>query len=72
MFKLVKKIDARGLSCPQPVLMVKKALEQSRDGVEVLVDNNVACMNIKRFFNHEGYKVSIEELEDEFIIRGTK
>ncbi len=40
---MVKKIDARGFSCPQPVLMSKKGLEESPCGIEVLVDNNAAC-----------------------------
>ena len=44
---LVKKVDARGYSCPQPVLITKKSLEENPEGVEVLVDNNTACMNVK-------------------------
>lgn len=65
---MVKKIDARGLSCPQPVLMSKKALEENPSGIEVLVDNNAACQNIKRFMENAGYKVSIKENADDFII----
>ncbi|MDB8793092.1 sulfurtransferase TusA family protein [Romboutsia sp. 1001216sp1] len=47
MLVLAKKIDARGYSCLQPVLMAKKGLEENPQGVEVLVDNNAACQNIK-------------------------
>lgn len=65
---MVKKIDARGLSCPQPVLMSKKALEENPSGIEVLVDNNAACQNIKRFMENAGYKVYIKENDDDFII----
>lgn len=73
MFKLVKKIDARGYSCPQPVLLTKKALEENTEGAEVLVDNNTACMNVKRFMEHAGYNVNITNLEDdEFLVTGTK
>nr|WP_330383680.1 sulfurtransferase TusA family protein [Romboutsia hominis] len=44
---MAKKIDARGYSCPQPVLMAKKGLEENPQGIEVLVDNNATCQNIK-------------------------
>ncbi|WP_057536198.1 sulfurtransferase TusA family protein [Paraclostridium sordellii] len=68
MLILVKKIDARGFSCPQPVLMSKKELEESPNGIEVLVDNHAACQNIKRFMENAGYEVYIKEIDDEFII----
>lgn len=34
-------VDARGLSCPQPVLMTKKALQAnpSANAFEIIVDN---------------------------------
>ncbi|MDO4799616.1 MAG: sulfurtransferase TusA family protein [Bacillota bacterium] len=53
----MKTIDTSGMSCPQPVLMTKKALEQHKEGVEVLVDNNTAKANVTRFLNNAGYKV---------------
>ncbi|MEG2868718.1 MAG: sulfurtransferase TusA family protein [Paraclostridium sp.] len=68
MLILVKKIDARGFSCPQPVLMSKKGLEENPSGIEVFVDNQAACQNIKRFMENSGYKVYIKEIDDEFII----
>lgn len=69
---MVKKIDARGVSCPQPVLMAKKGLEKNPDGVKVLVDNTTACMNVKRFMEHAGYKVNIKESDDEFTLTASK
>jgi len=73
MLKLAKKVDARGYSCPQPVLITKKALEENVHGVEVLVDNNTACMNVKRYMENAGYNVSIEKIEDDdFLVIGTK
>lgn len=44
---MAKTIDARGLSCPQPVLLAKKAIEESEE-VTVLVDNETAAENIRR------------------------
>jgi selenium metabolism protein YedF len=40
-------IDARGLACPQPVILAKKAIEANEE-VIVLVDNAFAVENIRR------------------------
>ncbi|MBN1141975.1 MAG: sulfurtransferase TusA family protein, partial [Deltaproteobacteria bacterium] len=43
-------IDCRGLSCPQPVVRTKKALEQFPAAeLEVLLDNEIAAENVARF-----------------------
>ena len=36
------EVDARGLSCPQPVLLAKKAMEKSNTSFSVIVDNETA------------------------------
>ncbi|WP_128426788.1 sulfurtransferase TusA family protein [Gudongella oleilytica] len=66
------KIDARGMSCPQPVLMTKNAIKSLPAEVEVLVDNETARGNVERFLSSSGYRVSITEMEDEFLLKGTK
>lgn len=66
------KVDARGVSCPQPVLMTKKALEENKDGIVVLVDNTTACNNVQRFMKNAGYNVSVKEDEEEFTIEAKK
>jgi len=40
-------VDARGLACPQPVIMAKKAIEEN-ERITVLVDNAMAVENIRR------------------------
>lgn len=51
-------VDARGLSCPQPVLQTKKALEEMEAGVLVaLVDNEVARDNVVRFARSQSLEV---------------
>ena len=40
-------VDARGLACPQPVIMAKKAIEENEQ-ITVLVDNDMAVENIRR------------------------
>ena len=51
------KIDTCGMACPQPVLMAKKALVKSSEGVDIIVDNNVAKENVERYLNNESYLV---------------
>lgn len=67
-------IDARGLSCPIPVLRVQEAVKKDApQSLEVLLDNDTAVQNVTRFANHAGYAVSVKELEDdEFSLTLTK
>ena len=65
-------IDARGLSCPQPVLLTKKALDKGGAAYEVLVDNGTAKENVTRFAQIAGYKVSVAEDGDDYRLTLTK
>lgn len=51
-----KIVDARGLACPLPVVNAKKALgELKEDGIlTVLVDNEIAVQNLKKFAAQKG------------------
>ena len=40
-------VDARGLGCPQPVILAKRALEREAS-VLVIVDNAIARENVRR------------------------
>jgi len=65
----MERIDARGVSCPQPVLMAKNAVEKSPQGIGILVDNNTAKNNVSRFLTNKGYKLEYRnEGEDTLII----
>lgn len=61
---MVINVDARGCSCPEPVIMVKKAIAQEHDKITVLVDNKTALENIKRFAdkNNIVYRLKIQRL----------
>ena len=60
------QVDARGRSCPEPVILTKKALDHYNGGVvEVLVDLEVAVENIRRYAENNGFAVSISELSEE-------
>ena len=57
-------VNASGLSCPQPVMLTKKALSGLESGrVEVLVDTATSRNNVSRFGESKGWKVSSEERE---------
>lgn len=68
----LNEIDARGLSCPQPVLLTKKSVEKNHEGVRVLVDNTTARDNIKRFAGSSGYNFEAKEQGDDFLLILTK
>lgn len=58
-------VDARGLSCPQPVLETKKAIGKVSSGeIHVLVDTMTSRMNVGRFAGSKGWAVDAEELPD--------
>lgn len=59
-------VDARGLSCPQPVIMAQKAIVEGKFPVEVLVDTVTSRENVRRMAERLGCKVAITQQEDEF------
>ena len=66
-------IDARGFSCPMPVVMVQKALKKETPAeLDVLVDNQTAMENVTRFAQNAGYKVSVAEDGDDYRLTLTK
>jgi tRNA 2-thiouridine synthesizing protein A len=64
----LKRVDARGRSCPEPVLLTKKAIDANPDGVIILVDNTTARDNITRFAGNTGYSVSVERKGPDFVL----
>jgi tRNA 2-thiouridine synthesizing protein A len=60
------EINARGLSCPQPVILAKKAVDAGKFPIQVIVDTITARENIKRMAENSGCKIQIEEIGDEF------
>ncbi len=62
-------IDARGLACPQPVLMTKQAVDKDRPSrLTVQVDNEAAVENVSRFLGTRGYETTSTGQEDLFTI----
>lgn len=55
-------VDARGLSCPQPVILTREALQETQGGeVVVLVDTMTQVHNCSRAAGKLGWLASYEE-----------
>ena len=67
----IVKVDARGLSCPQPVILTMEALKKNADGYEIVVDNHTAEQNVTRFLKKAGKSVEVA-VEGEDIILTAK
>jgi selenium metabolism protein YedF len=65
-------VDARGLTCPAPVLRTREIIEKEAPGsIEVIVDNSAAVENVSRFLGSRGYAVSDTAEGDLFRVLGT-
>ncbi len=59
-------IDARGLSCPQPVLMTLDNIKKQNNGeMEILVDTETSKENVSRAATSKGWQVTDVKEEDE-------
>ncbi len=66
-------IDARGLACPQPVILTKKALEELKDGsLVVIVDNDAAKGNVCNLASSKSCGTALEEKEGAYYITITR
>jgi len=64
-----KVIDARGLSCPQPVIETRRALGAAAGGrLEVLVDTVTSRENVLRYGRNAGWTGSFEPENDGFRV----
>lgn len=64
-----KTVDARGLTCPAPVLLVKDAVDSnSGEDLVVFVDNPASLENVCRFLKNKGLQVSDRQEGGDFRI----
>ena len=59
-------VDARGLSCPQPVILARRAIQAGEFPIEVLVETVTSRENVLRAAEKLGCSVEVEETGDEF------
>lgn len=65
-------VDARGLSCPQPVILVQKAMEEGEFPIEVLVDTVTTRENVNRVARSKGLTVEVIAEGEEFRLKLAK
>lgn len=63
------EVDARGLVCPQPVILTKKAMSDKPKNLDVLVDNVAALENVTRYATAMKYDVEKVVNGDEYILK---
>lgn len=68
----MKELDARGLSCPEPVVMIRKAMASKENDYQMVVDNVTAKENVTRYAQHQGYQVSVQEADGEYRLSISK
>ena len=61
-------LDARGLSCPEPVMMLRKAMAAGEASYEIVVDNTTSKENVTRYATHQGFQVEVAEQNGEFTL----
>lgn len=63
------QVDARGLQCPEPVMLTLDAIKNNPDDViEVTVSNPIPCDNVARMAGKRGKNVEIKESGSDFIL----
>jgi len=66
------EVDARGLSCPIPVVKTKQAIDKGPEEFCVLVDAYVQVENVTRLAESQGYSVEVQEEGESYRIRASK
>ncbi len=68
------KLDARGLSCPEPLLMLKNGIKSNKENqqIELLLSSQNALANCKRFAESKGYTVEVVANGEEYQLNAKK
>mgnify|MGYP001454696575 CR=1 FL=1 len=72
---LKMKIDATGLICPEPIMLLHKAIHESKSGdiVELIATDPVAKKDVEKFCEFLDHQlVSFNKKEDKFIFKVKK
>lgn len=62
------EVDARGLSCPEPLMLTAEALKNQKGTIKVLVSEAHQKTNVEKFAKDHGKSVTIKEIGSEFEI----
>jgi TusA-related sulfurtransferase len=69
---MARTVDARGLSCPQPVILARNAIKTGEFPIEVLVETVTSRENVRRAAEKLGCTVQVKEMREEFKLTLTK
>lgn len=64
----MKIVDARGLSCPEPIMLTDEAMKASEFPFKILVSEPNQKSNIENFLGDSGKKVTAVPVGSEFEI----
>ncbi len=60
-------VDARGLSCPEPLMMVSAAIkDHPGEKIQVLLSEPYSKANVEKYVKNQGKKVTVKETGSEF------
>jgi len=66
---MADRIDARGLSCPQPVILTNKKIKEMGKGVfEILVDTDTSRENVSRLAQQTGWDVEVKKTDEDYCL----
>lgn len=68
----METLDARGLSCPEPVVMMRQELFEKPAAARMIVDAVAARENVTRYAKSQGYDVAVTEGDGEWTLDVTR
>ena len=64
----MKEVDARGLSCPEPLMLTAEALKGAAEPVKILVTEPHQKMNVEKYAKDHGKKSTASEKDGYFEV----
>ena len=61
-------VDARGLSCPEPLMLTADALKKENGPIKVLVSEPHQKTNVEKFAKDKGKKTTSTQVGEEFEV----
>jgi TusA-related sulfurtransferase len=63
---MARSVDARGLSCPRPVILARRAIQAGEFPIDVWVETVASRENVRRAAEKLGCTVQVEEVGGEY------
>ena len=64
----MKELDARGLSCPEPLMLTADAMKGASEAVKLLVTEPHQKMNVEKYARDHGKKATSKEKDGYFEV----